>query len=159
MILVRSTPHIEATAEKVRTKYDLSDDKVDMKTFLARFYDAVLEPVNDAKLDFDAKVEKQSKNQKFKYNPNHRESELNFALAREFGHLVFNHQQDSTYNFYTYEANKFAVAFLMPEKRFIQFSTKNADENGGYYNVEEIASHFNVSYLNAEVRGSALGLW
>ena len=104
------------------------------------------------------------------------EKRKRFSIAHELGHLFLHMGYlidddlwnsvdtyvDSVwhrmgYNEEEFEAHEFAASLLMPEEEFIKISKDNFSD--GYYSLDKIAEHFNVSNKAAKVRGCWLGIF
>ena len=55
------------------------------------------------------------------------------------------------------EANRFAIAFLMPEKLFRKVVIENTID--GICNLEVVAKRFKVEIEHVYIRGKMLGMW
>lgn len=99
-----------------------------------------------------------------------------FSIAHELGHLFLHmgylirpelweqedEYKDSIYYRYGYnkeelEANEFAGAFLMPEKKFRAVAKQHLEK--GYYDLEAISTYFKVSTEAVKIRGRQLGMF
>lgn len=131
---------------------------------------------NELENDMEAMIEKNHKNFIIRIKDHSNTQRMRFSIAHELGHLflhmgyLINEQlwneagnyKDSVYyrnGFGTEEneANEFAGAFLMPEEEFKTLAKANL--NKGFYNIEAIAKHFDVSVSAATIRGRWLGLF
>jgi Zn-dependent peptidase ImmA (M78 family) len=100
-----------------------------------------------------------------------------FTLAHELGHLFLHmgfiiddekwkslsklpesvFYRGNSYSDEEYEANEFAASFLMPKGDFLDIAGSNLHDN--IYNIEEIASCFDVSLEAVANRGKWLGIF
>lgn len=95
---------------------------------------------------------------------------IRFAIAHELGFLLlYLLQLDGTIPYpksqkhrtseETFYADEFAAELLMPVVDFSWACKRNAENNEGKINVDDIAATFGVTKSAALVRGSRLGIW
>lgn len=97
-------------------------------------------------------------------------SRRTFATAQEIGHLFLHmgYLSDTktweSFNFHDslenhtekeFQAHEFASNFLMPQKEYIEYVSKNTEKE--YINVYNLAEYFGVSESMATIRGKLIG--
>ncbi|MCR8927455.1 ImmA/IrrE family metallo-endopeptidase [Priestia megaterium] len=126
--------------------------------------------------DMEAMIEKTDENFVIRIKDQPSIQRMRFSIAHELGHLFLHmgylineslwsevrNYKDSVYYRNGYgteenEANEFAGAFLMPEEEFKTKAKENLKD--GLYDIDAIATHFNVSVSAAIIRGKWLGLF
>lgn len=119
----------------------------------------------------NGKIEKQDDSFAIIIPANLSDSNKNFTVAHELGHLfihmgyktnkeLWKSYKNGVYNKHDtpeleFQANEFAAAFIMPEEIYVKIMRENTNEKA--VNVHTIAKYFNVSIDNASYRGKALG--
>lgn len=121
----------------------------------------------------DGKIEREEADSKFsiKIPYGQSESRKNFTVAHELGHLFLHMgylidaelwENSRKVTFYRkgnseieLQANEFAVAFLMPRKKYKEVLDKYSE--GNYVLISKVADYFNVSIDAASYRGKWLG--
>ncbi|HLP48551.1 MAG TPA: ImmA/IrrE family metallo-endopeptidase [Candidatus Kapabacteria bacterium] len=168
---------IQEFAEKMHDDFELQIP-VDAKTVAKRFGGRIIETKTDLPEEIDAKIDKEGETFKITINANAKRPNTrnNFTIAHELGHLFlhmgykFNPEQWENVNKYTdsayyrfghgeeeLEANEFAAAFLMPEKKYREV-VKDFTEKG-ICQIVEVAKRFDVSLEAALNRGRWLGIF
>lgn len=106
-------------------------------------------------------------------SPFQSEERKKFTIAHELGHLflhmgyrindeLWDGTEDSTYycseeSLLEYQANEFAAALLMPEKKYKEIMDKNKNVKENIVYTNKIAEYFRVSVSAASSRGKFLG--
>jgi len=166
---------IYSFAEKIR-EILCPDPIVDLH---AMTVDSLGGKVYEKRLDDDisGKIKKAGESFEITLNSGHSHYRKNFTMAHELGHLflhmgyltdeekwnAIDEYIDSPYyrigySEEEYEANHFAGALLMPEKKYKAFVKENTDEDG-LIDIPKISKHFDVSDDAALTRGKWLGVF
>lgn len=119
----------------------------------------------------DGKIEKQDDSFAIIIPANLSDSNKNFTVAHELGHLfihmgyktdkeLWESYKNGVYAKHDtpeleFQANEFAIAFLMPEETYVKIMKENTAEKA--VNIPKIAKYFNVSIDKASYRGKSLG--
>ena len=165
---------INNIAVKIRNILNITTDNFDIKTLVEELDGNLV--FNDFSIN-EAIITKSSSDSpnafEIMVNNNYNSQRIRFSIAHELGHLFLHMQYlinpdewnniepgtsharntNIPYSRYEAEANEFAAAFLMPKDRFLEVAEEN------FYNLNKIASIFNVSIESAKIRGKVLGIW
>ncbi|OJD86989.1 ImmA/IrrE family metallo-endopeptidase [Bacillus anthracis] len=168
--------YIAAVTKVVRDSLNLSTP-IDLESLVEKL-GGTLSFTNTIEDDKEAKIEKKEDSFEIYIDKNKPETRKRFSIAHEIGHLFLhmgyllnpkkwestNDYIDSVYyrygyNIEEYEANEFAAHLLMPNEEFQDVAQKNFDDTLKKYNINEIASYFNVSEEAAITKGKFMGLF
>ena len=166
---------IQDIAEKIHYTLDLQAP-VDLKAVTKTLGGKVIG--RDLPEEIDAQIEKSG--DAFKIIVNNKKTNTrrkNFSIAHEFGHLfihmgyLINPGKWESVSIYTdsvyyrfghdeeeLEANEFAAAFLMPEKKYRE-KIKELTDKKGLCDISKVADHFGVSREAALNRGRWLDIF
>ena len=159
---------INDLAIEVINLYEISIPISDIDLVVKRMGGKVFEDPSMTSIS-DGKIRK-TRNSSFEISvsPFQTEERRNFTIAHELGHLFLHmrfgterwkqqictpyYSNDSMYN---YQADKFALSFLMPQIEYKRIMDKNTE--GNIVNTLAIAKYFHVSVDAAANRGKWLG--
>ncbi|PEN00134.1 hypothetical protein CN621_16925 [Bacillus wiedmannii] len=168
--------YIATVTKVVRDSLNLSTP-IDLESLVEKL-GGTLSFTNTIENDKEAKIEKKEDSFEIYIDKNKSETRKRFSIAHEIGHLFLhmgyllnpkkwestNDYVDSVYYRYGYnieehEANEFAAHLLMPNEEFQEVSQKNFNDASKKYDINKIASHFNVSEDAAFTKGKLMGLF
>ncbi|WP_339196685.1 ImmA/IrrE family metallo-endopeptidase [Solibacillus sp. FSL R5-0449] len=166
--------YISDITRVIRDAFNL-EAPIDLKLLVEQLGGRLIETTNIDD-NMEAKIEKLGNSFEITIDPDKNQKRKRFSIAHELGHLFLhmgylinpekwnstNEYVDSVYYRYGYnieefEANEFAACLLMPLEEFMDISQKNF--KNGFYDIEEIANHFDVSTQAVSNRGKFLGLF
>ena len=165
--------HIKKCAEQANADADVQIPVRDIELVVKKMGGRVVFPKGFDDVSEGSVKKRGEKGFEIRVQPSVRQDKrkLNFAVAREIGHLYLHmgfdakqekwSEQGSEYKKFTaeqeQEANEFAVAFLMPKSDF-SAALYRLKRNGDI-NIAELAEYFNVTEASARNRGGILGYW
>lgn len=166
--------YISDVTRVIRESFNL-EAPIDLNVLVEQLGGKLVE-TTDIDDNMEAKIEKLRDSFVITIDPAKHDKRKRFSIAHELGHLFLhmgylinpekwnntNEYVDSVYyrygyNIEEYEANEFAACLLMPIEEFIDISQKNFEN--GFYDIEGIAKHFDVSIQAVSNRGKFLGLF
>lgn len=166
--------YISDVTKVIREAFNLQAP-IDLELLVEQLGGKLIE-TSDVGENMEAKIEKKQNSFVITIDPKRYDKRKRFSIAHELGHLFLHmgylinpEKWNSTdqyidsvyyrygYNIEEFEANEFAACLLMPVEEFIDISGQNFEN--GFYNIDEIAKHFDVSIQAVSNRGKFLGIF
>ncbi len=163
-------------ADHIRVALEMNSPPYDPKDAIRKLNGKIIYDISEESTD--GSIEKTDTNDFCIHLSNNKSPQRErFTLAHELGHLFLHmgfiiddekwkllsklpesvFYRGNLYSDEEYEANEFAASFLMPKQEFLNIAKSNLQNN--LFNIDKIASYFDVSLESVTNRGKWLGIF